>query len=222
MQLGGFLRINKLSETGSKFIKISSETNLLSGLLNSVRWRARGRARTWEMPGLSGRRFGTIYWIIVGVSINLRMRGPQLVSGFPESTVHILLARALSGKQLSEDLLASGSPYRRGLAITRFHCHTQQKTSFLAALRKSHNFPLDPSADRKLITLEPVVFVSEELKSSSTEICSVRERFLGPLSPWMLAAREILPGLGDLGFPPSFCVSEERDKVKWEFVATGA
>lgn len=100
MQLGGFLRINKLSETGSKFIKISSETNLLSGLLNSVRWRARGRARTWEMPGLSGRRVGTIYWIIVGVSINLRMRGPQLVSGFPESTVHILLARAISGKQL--------------------------------------------------------------------------------------------------------------------------
>lgn len=54
MQLGGFLRINKLSETRSKFIKISFETNLLSGLLKSVRWRARGRAEpgkcqvSWE------------------------------------------------------------------------------------------------------------------------------------------------------------------------------
>lgn len=76
MQLGGFLRINKLSETGSKFIKISSETNLPSGLQNSARWRARGRGRTWEMPGLLGRRFGTIYWIIVRVSINSRVRGP--------------------------------------------------------------------------------------------------------------------------------------------------
>lgn len=120
MQLGGFLRVNKLSETGSKFIKISSETNLLSGLLNSVRWRARGRARTWEMPGLLGRRFGTIYWIIVGVSINSRVRGPQFVSSFPESTVHIILARVLSGKQLSEDLLASGSLHRRGLGSLDF------------------------------------------------------------------------------------------------------
>lgn len=74
MQLGGFLRINKLSETGSKFIKISSETNLLSGLLNSARWRARGRGRTWEKQGLLGRKFGTIYWITVGVSINSRVR----------------------------------------------------------------------------------------------------------------------------------------------------
>lgn len=96
------------------------------------------------------------------------------------------------------------------------------KTSFVAALRKSHNFPLDPSADLKLITLEPVGFVSEELKSSSAEICSVRERSLGPLSPWMLAAQETLPGLGYFGFPQSFCASEERDKVKWECAATGA
>lgn len=38
----------------------------------------------------------------------------------------------------------------------------------------------------------------------------------------MLAAQETLPGLGDLGFPPSFRVSEERHKMEWEFAATGA
>lgn len=37
MQLDGFLRINKLSKIGPKFIKMSSETDLLSGPLNWIR-----------------------------------------------------------------------------------------------------------------------------------------------------------------------------------------
>lgn len=45
--VGWFSQINTLSEIGSKFIKMSTEANLLSGLLNSVRWMARGRGRIW-------------------------------------------------------------------------------------------------------------------------------------------------------------------------------
>lgn len=50
-----FSRINKLSDFGSKFIKMSPESNSVSGLLHSVRSMAEGRGR---MRGtrVSGRR----------------------------------------------------------------------------------------------------------------------------------------------------------------------